>query len=89
MSCTVMVHEPSFTFAEYDLFNLLMEEASPEFRKIYRTTLKADCANGRNNEKKRLLNLLNSLKRVSITTDIWRFGQKIEYMVVTGHFVHD
>lgn len=39
--------------------------------------------------KKRVQGLLKYPKRVSITTDIWRSGQKLEYMVVTCHFVHD
>ncbi|CAM8907259.1 unnamed protein product [Rhodiola kirilowii] len=89
ISHMVMVHELPFTFAEYELFNLLMKESSPEFKKVSRTTLKSDCTASYQNEKKRLMTLLNSVKRVSITTDIWRSGQKIEYMVVTSHFVCD
>ncbi|KAL9664407.1 hypothetical protein QQ045_019807 [Rhodiola kirilowii] len=89
ISHMVMVHELPFTFAEYELFNLLMKESSPDFRKISRTTLKSDCITSYQNEKKKLTTSLNSVKRVSITTDIWRSGQKIEYMVVTCHYVCD
>uniref|UniRef100_A0A7N0TZL9 BED-type domain-containing protein n=1 Tax=Kalanchoe fedtschenkoi TaxID=63787 RepID=A0A7N0TZL9_KALFE len=89
MSHLVMVHELPFNFAEYEIFNLLMKEAAPDFVKVSRTTLKADCITSYNNEKKRLMEFLNGVRRVSITTDIWRSGQKIEYMVVTCHFVRD
>uniref|UniRef100_A0A7N0UIN9 Uncharacterized protein n=1 Tax=Kalanchoe fedtschenkoi TaxID=63787 RepID=A0A7N0UIN9_KALFE len=85
----VMVHELPFRFAEYEVFNMLMKESHPDFRKVSRTTLKNDCIVSYNNEKKRLMTLLNSVKRVSITTDIWRSGQKIEYMVITCHFVSE
>uniref|UniRef100_A0A7N0VG81 BED-type domain-containing protein n=1 Tax=Kalanchoe fedtschenkoi TaxID=63787 RepID=A0A7N0VG81_KALFE len=71
MSHMVMVHELLFKFAEYEVFNMLMKESYPEFRKVSRTTLKNDCIVSYNNEKKRLIALLNSVKRVSITTDIW------------------
>ncbi|KAL9661135.1 hypothetical protein QQ045_025956 [Rhodiola kirilowii] len=87
MSHMIMVHDLPFAFAEYEVFNVLMKEASPEFRKVSRNTLKADCITSYENEKKRLVRLLSSVKKVSITTDIWKSAQKIEYMVVTCHFV--
>lgn len=89
MSHMIMVHELPFIFAEYEVFNILMKEAAPSFQKITRNTLKGDCESSYDIEKKRVSALLKYPKRVSITTDIWRSGQKLEYMVVTCHFVHD
>uniref|UniRef100_A0A7N0TMD8 Uncharacterized protein n=1 Tax=Kalanchoe fedtschenkoi TaxID=63787 RepID=A0A7N0TMD8_KALFE len=66
-----------------------MKEAAPDFVKVSCTTLKADSITSYNKGKKRLMKILNGVRRVSITTDIWRSGQKIEYMVVTCHFVRD
>ena len=31
--------------------------------------------------------MLKSVDKISITTDIWRSGQKISYMVITSHFI--
>ncbi|CAM8944271.1 unnamed protein product [Rhodiola kirilowii] len=89
MSHMVIVHKLPFAFAKYELINLLMKEASSEFMKVSRNTLKADCITSYQNEKKKLISLLSSVKKVSITTDIWRSGQKIEYMVVTCYFVSE
>ncbi|KAL2904278.1 Zinc finger BED domain-containing protein RICESLEEPER 2 [Bienertia sinuspersici] len=89
MSHMIMVHELPFLFAEYEVFNMLMKEAAPGFQKISRSTLKSDCESSYEIEKSRVASLLKFPKRVSITTDIWRSGQKLEYMVVTCHFVHD
>ncbi|KAK9282730.1 hypothetical protein L1049_010950 [Liquidambar formosana] len=32
--------------------------------------------------------LLKNVNRISITTDLWKSGQDIQYMVVTGHFIN-
>ncbi|XP_019167994.1 PREDICTED: zinc finger BED domain-containing protein RICESLEEPER 2-like [Ipomoea nil] len=84
----IMMHEHSFTILEEAGFNLLMKEGWPEWKKISRNTCKADCLQVYEIEKKKLKNNLESVSKVSLTTDCWKSkNQKIEYMVVTGHWI--
>ena len=87
VSHMIMVHELPFAFTEYELFNLLMKTASPHYQRISRATAKADCWTSYEVKKKRLNGLLKTVDRISITTDMWKSGQKIQYMVLTAHFV--
>ncbi|XP_027075871.2 zinc finger BED domain-containing protein RICESLEEPER 2-like [Coffea arabica] len=50
-------------------------------------TVKEDCMSTYTIEKRKLKSLLKGTGRISITTDLWKSGQKIQYMVVTGHFI--
>ncbi|XP_057790497.1 zinc finger BED domain-containing protein RICESLEEPER 2-like [Salvia miltiorrhiza] len=87
LSHMIIVHELPFRFPEYELFNLLMKSATPLYNKISRATTKKDCWASYELEKKRLMNELKSVSRVSVTTDLWTSDQNISYMVVTGHYV--
>ncbi|XP_038996673.1 zinc finger BED domain-containing protein RICESLEEPER 2-like [Hibiscus syriacus] len=87
ISHMIMVHELPFNFVEYGLFNVVMKEANPGFNKISRASVKQDCISSYEIGKKRVQILLDSVKRVSITTDMWTSNQNIHYMVVTCHFV--
>ncbi|TYG86556.1 hypothetical protein ES288_A13G142500v1 [Gossypium darwinii] len=71
------IRELPFAFTEYELFTLLMKTASPHYVRISHATAKADCWTSYEVEK----------KRISITTDMWKSGQKIQYIVLTAHFV--
>ena len=82
-----MVHELPFNFVEYDLFNILMRTAAPQYQKISRTTARNDCLKSYDVEKKKLMKALKPMDKISITTDIWKFGQKISYMVIIAHFI--
>ena len=83
----IMVHELPFAFTEYELFNLLIKTASPHYQRISRATAKADCWTSYEVEKKMLNGLLKTIDRISITTDMQKLGQKIQYMVLIAHFV--
>ncbi|XP_027082542.2 zinc finger BED domain-containing protein RICESLEEPER 2-like [Coffea arabica] len=83
----VLVHEYPFSMLDHVVFNKFMKAASPFYKKINRQTVKEDCVTAFMLEKRRLRNILKGANRVSITTDLWKSGQKIQYMVVTGHFV--
>ncbi|XP_039028849.1 zinc finger BED domain-containing protein RICESLEEPER 2-like [Hibiscus syriacus] len=87
ISHMIMIHELPFNFMEYGLFNVVMKEANPGFNKISRASVKQDCISSYEIGKKRVQKLLDSIKRVSITTDMWTSNQNIHYMVVTCHFV--
>nr|GMD42501.1 zinc finger BED domain-containing protein RICESLEEPER 2-like [Ipomoea batatas] len=86
ISHMIMVHELPFSFVEYDLFNIVMQIASPYYERISRTTTK-DCWSTYEIEKKRVQGLLKLVDKISITTDIWTSNQNIQYMVITAHFV--
>lgn len=83
----VLAHEYSFSMMEHEIFNKFMKAASPCYTKISRYTVKKDCISTFENEKRKLRAALKGVSRISITTDLWKSNQKIQYMVVTGHFV--
>ncbi|XP_031106232.1 zinc finger BED domain-containing protein RICESLEEPER 2-like [Ipomoea triloba] len=84
----IMMHEHPFTILEEVGFNLMMKQGWPEWKKISRNTIKSDCLKVYEIEKKKLKNNLESVSKVSLTTDCWKSkNQKIEYMVVTGHWI--
>ncbi|TYI22722.1 hypothetical protein ES332_A06G122500v1 [Gossypium tomentosum] len=66
---------------------LLHLTESPHYVRISRAIAKDDCWTSYEVEKKRLNGLLKIVDRISITADIWKSGQKIQYVVLTTHFV--
>ncbi|CAH9084060.1 unnamed protein product [Cuscuta europaea] len=83
-----MKNEHPFTILEEDGFNLTMKRGMPEWKKISRTTARADCFQIYEFEKKKLKQSLETVSKISLTTDCWKSKtQKIEYMVVTGHWI--
>ncbi|XP_019175760.1 PREDICTED: zinc finger BED domain-containing protein DAYSLEEPER-like [Ipomoea nil] len=87
ISHMIMVHELPFSFVEYELFNIVMQSASPYYERIGRTATTKDCWSTYELEKKRVQELLNLVDKISITTDIWTSNQNIQYMVITAHFM--
>ena len=88
LSHMIMVHELPFSFVEYEVFNLLMKTATPQYQSVSRATIRKDCFAAYEVERKKVSILLKSTNKVSITTDIWKStNQKVSYMVVTSHFI--
>ncbi|KAG6513148.1 hypothetical protein ZIOFF_023456 [Zingiber officinale] len=87
ISHMIIIHELPFVFAEYELFNLLMKSAFPYFQKVSRATAKKDCITYEI-EKKKLMAALKDVNRVSLTTNLWRYDQKVSYMVVICHYMN-
>ncbi|KAG6477569.1 hypothetical protein ZIOFF_066836 [Zingiber officinale] len=84
----IMMHEHPFTILDEEGFNLMMRRGMPEWQKISRTTCRVDCMKIYEIEKKRLKKSLECVDKISLTTDCWKSKtQKIEYMVVTGHWI--
>ena len=84
----VLMHEHPFTILEEEGFNIMMRRGMPEWQKISRGTAKNDCVTVYEVEKNKLKNKLKHVQKVSITTDLWKSkNQKIEYMVITGHWI--
>ncbi|KVH89777.1 Ribonuclease H-like domain-containing protein [Cynara cardunculus var. scolymus] len=84
----ITMHEHPFSIVEEEGFNLMMKRGIPEWNRVSRVTIKADAFKVYELEKKRLKDLFKKVERVSLTTDLWKSkSQKIEYMVITAHFV--
>ncbi|XP_042752893.2 zinc finger BED domain-containing protein RICESLEEPER 2-like [Lactuca sativa] len=84
----VLGTEQPFSVVEDDLFVHMMKTATPLFEKTNRTSTKADCFKIYEHEKKTLKALTKAASKISLTTDCWKSShQKIEYMVITGHFI--
>jgi hypothetical protein len=83
----ILYHEYPFKHMEHVLFNKFMRANTPHWQKISRQSAKTECIKTYENEKKKLKIILRSVNKVNITTDMWTSGQKVSYMVVTGHFI--
>ncbi|XP_022728910.1 zinc finger BED domain-containing protein RICESLEEPER 2-like [Durio zibethinus] len=67
---------------------MMQKRGMPEWEKVSRNTIKKDCMQVYEAEKKKLKALLKTVSKISLTTDLWKSSnQKIEYMVLTAHFV--
>ena len=69
VSHMIIVHELSFVFAKYDLFNLLIKTATLNYHRVGRATMRNDCFTSYELEKKKILALLKNARRVSVTRD--------------------
>ncbi|XP_031269939.1 zinc finger BED domain-containing protein RICESLEEPER 2-like [Pistacia vera] len=84
----VLMHEHPFTIVEEEGFNVMQKCGMPQWEKITRTALKQHCVTVYEVKKKKLVNLFKSINKISLTTDLWNSSnQKLEYMVVTEHFI--
>ncbi|WOL01356.1 Zinc finger, BED-type [Canna indica] len=84
----ILMHEHPFSTVEEEGFNMMQKRGMIEWEKVSRTTIKKDCVQVYEAEKKKLKGQLKDVNKISLTTDLWRStNQKIEYMVLTGHFV--
>ena len=82
------MHEHPFTIVEEEGFNLMMKRGIPRWTSVSRHTIRTDSFKVYNFEKKKLKAMLKMVDRISLTTDLWRSGpQRIEYMVLTAHFM--
>ncbi|KAK9669809.1 hypothetical protein RND81_13G155700 [Saponaria officinalis] len=84
----ILMHEHPFTIIEEEGFNLMLRRGIPQYKSVSRHTIRSDCFKVYESEKKELKMLLKGVEKISLTTDLWKSKpQKIEYMVLTGHFV--
>jgi hypothetical protein len=88
MATAIMVHEDPFNFVEKQIWMWAFEYANSEFRKVSHKTSRSDCVALYEKEKKLLKKQLESVSKISLTTDMWKSShQVVEYMVITGHFI--
>ena len=80
--------EQPFKTVEDDMYVKMMKTANPLFEKVCRVTATSDCFKVYEHEKKKLKALTKAASKICLTTDCWKSShQKIEYMVITGHFI--
>ncbi|XP_058725562.1 zinc finger BED domain-containing protein RICESLEEPER 2-like [Vicia villosa] len=84
----IMMHEHAFSIVEEEGFLFMMKCSNISYEKISRKTLKNDCIAVYEAERKKLKSTLRKVNKICLTTDLWKSkNQKIEYMVLTGHFI--
>ena len=84
----ILVNELPFRHVESFMFDKVMRTATPFWQKISRHVVKKDCVSTYEIEKNKLRELLKSVRKINITTDMWTSShQKLGYMVVTGHWI--
>nr|KAJ0204515.1 hypothetical protein LSAT_V11C500230960 [Lactuca sativa] len=81
--------EQPFKTMEDDMYVKMMKTANPLFEKVCRVTATSYCFKVYEHEKKKLKALTKAASKICLTTDCWKSShQKIEYMVITGHFIN-
>ncbi|OMO60197.1 hypothetical protein CCACVL1_24336 [Corchorus capsularis] len=84
----IMMHEHPFSIVEEEGFNMMQKYGMSECEMVSCVTIKKDCIQIYDTEKKRLMQLLKTVNKVSFTTYLWRSSnQRIEYMLLTAHFI--
>ncbi|KAL2936794.1 Zinc finger BED domain-containing protein RICESLEEPER 2, partial [Bienertia sinuspersici] len=84
----ITMHEHPVTTVEEEGFNLKMKRGIPQWTSVSRHTIRLNSFKVFEFEKKKLKSLFKKVDRISLTTDLWwSKPQKIEYMVLTAHFV--
>ncbi|KAL7147889.1 hypothetical protein ABFS83_06G139800 [Erythranthe nasuta] len=74
----IMMHEHPFS----------IRLGMPEWRSFTRITAKNICMKVYDVEKQQLKIVLKNVNKISLTTDCWKSkNQKIEYIVITGHWI--
>ncbi|XP_073300079.1 zinc finger BED domain-containing protein RICESLEEPER 2-like isoform X3 [Primulina huaijiensis] len=84
----ILMHDHPFSILEEEGFNMFCRRGMPEWIGVSRATAKKSCFMIYEMEKKMLCNVLKTVRNISLTTDLWKSkNQKIEYMVITGHWI--
>lgn len=84
----ILTQQRVFNVVEDYSFTFMFKVNLPQYEKINRTQAKNDCVAVYAMEPKKLKSLLMNVKKISLTTDLWKSEvQQSSYMCVTGHFV--
>ena len=67
----VIVEEKPFRFVESKSFNELCRYLNPKVEKMSRMTVKRECMKMYEVEKAKLKEVLKSVSRISLTSDLW------------------
>ncbi|GER44473.1 HAT family dimerisation domain containing protein [Striga asiatica] len=85
----VIMHDYPLRMVEHKGFRMFLNTIQPLFKPISRNTLRTDIMKIFNEEKSKIMTLLErNDSRIAITTDLWTASnQKKGYMAVTAHFI--
>lgn len=83
----VIMHELPLNLAESKLFNLMMGSFDPRFKGISKGRARKDCLASYYSEKGEAISDLYNVNRVSLSTELWRSGNEVSYMVVNCQYV--
>ncbi|XP_044508352.1 zinc finger BED domain-containing protein RICESLEEPER 2-like [Mangifera indica] len=84
----ILIDELPFSFDEHISFNYFCSILQPLYERIGRKQVKSDCDRVVQAEAKQLKKFFKELRKISVTTDLWKSdAQNIEYMVITAHWV--
>jgi hypothetical protein len=84
LATAIMVREYPFTVVEDNILMWAFEYANSDFCKVTHKTTSSDCVALFESEKKVLKKLLESVNKISLTTDMWKSShQVVEYIVIT------
>lgn len=89
LCCMVIIDVLHFRFVEKEDFKQFMKVAQPCFHIPSRNIVTHDCFDLFDEEKSKLMVVFKETQqRVSLTTDTWTSIQRINYMVITAHWIH-
>ena len=84
----IIIDELPFRFVEKEGFKLFMKVAQPCFHIPSCTTVTRDCFDIFDEQKYKLMAVFKETQqRVSLTNDTWTSKQRINYMVITAHWI--
>ncbi|KAG8383758.1 hypothetical protein BUALT_Bualt04G0047100 [Buddleja alternifolia] len=84
----ILIDEHPFSIIEEDGLNFMLKRGMPDWIGFSRVTAKMYCVEVYEKEKKMLKNFFKNVNKVSLTTDLWKSkNQRIECMVITGHWI--
>ncbi|KAK9091066.1 hypothetical protein Sjap_024243 [Stephania japonica] len=84
----IILDELPFKFVENDGFRDFIAGLNSKFTVLSRRTITRDCMSLYSIERTKLKKMFRgSSQRLCITTDAWQSIQKIDYMVLTAHFI--
>ncbi|XP_022774076.1 uncharacterized protein LOC111316371 [Durio zibethinus] len=66
----ILMHEHPFSIIEEEGFNMMQKRGMPELEKVSHNTIKKDCMQVYEAEKKKLKALLKIVSKISLTTDL-------------------
>lgn len=86
----IILHELPLHIVEHQGFRSFVMSIQPMFRIASTNTMKFECLNIFDNEKRKLFDLLDKLSaRVSLSADLWNSTLNVVYICLTAHFIDE
>ncbi|CAN1338305.1 Zinc finger BED domain-containing protein RICESLEEPER 2 [Linum perenne] len=85
----IILEEQPLCTADSDMFTYMLKHGNPLYQRISRASVTTDLFSTYDIFKCKLQATLANVRRVNLTTHMWKSNQTIGYMVVTYHFVNE